>query len=72
VLDQWAYDNNVRLQSIDAGKPIQNAFIESFNSRLREGVTKPTGAPLARGPVFLVKDALPSQSWTVAFGAAPL
>ena len=36
VLDQWAYDNHVRLQFIEPGKPIQNAFIESFNSRLRE------------------------------------
>jgi len=36
VLDQWAYDNHVRLQFIEPGKPIQNAFIESFNSRFRE------------------------------------
>ncbi len=36
VLDQWAYERGVRLQFIEPGKPIQNAFIESFNSRLRE------------------------------------
>ena len=36
VLDQWACDNQVRLEFIEPGKPIQNAFIESFNSRLRE------------------------------------
>ncbi len=36
VLDQGAYDNQVRLQFVEPGKPIQNAFIESFNSRLRE------------------------------------
>jgi putative transposase len=36
VLDQWACDNQVRLQFIEPGKPIQNAFIESFNSRFRE------------------------------------
>ncbi len=36
ALDQWAYDNQVRLQFIEPGKPIQNAFIESFNGRLRE------------------------------------
>jgi putative transposase len=36
VLDQWADDNKVQLQFIEPGKPIQNAFIESFNSRLRE------------------------------------
>ena len=36
ALDQWAYDNGVRLQFIEPGKPIQNAHIESFNARLRE------------------------------------
>ena len=36
VLDQWAYENGVRLQFIEPGKPIQNAHIESFNARLRE------------------------------------
>jgi putative transposase len=36
VMDQWAQGRGVRLQFIEPGKPIQNAFIESFNSRLRE------------------------------------
>src|SRR5208282_6722525 len=36
VMDAWAYGCGVRLQFIEPGKPIQNAFIESFNSRLRE------------------------------------
>lgn len=36
VMDQWAYARGVRLQFIEPGKPIQNAFIESFNSRLRD------------------------------------
>jgi putative transposase len=36
VPDQWAYERGVKLQFIEPGKPIQNAFIESFNSRLRE------------------------------------
>jgi hypothetical protein len=36
VLDQWTYENGVRLQLIEPGKPIQNAHIESFNPRLRE------------------------------------
>ena len=36
VLEQWAYERGVKLQFIEPGKPIQNAFIESFNSRLRE------------------------------------
>jgi putative transposase len=36
VMDAWAYRREVRLQFIEPGKPIQNAVIESFNSRLRE------------------------------------
>jgi putative transposase len=35
ALDRWAYRNRVRLDFIKPGKPIQNAFIESFNGRLR-------------------------------------
>ncbi len=36
VMDEWAYASGVRLQFIEPGKPVQNAFVESFNSRLRE------------------------------------
>lgn len=36
VLDHWAYDHHVHLRFIDPGKPIQNAFIESFNGRFRD------------------------------------
>jgi len=36
AMDEWAYGCGVRLQFIEPGKPIQNAFIESFNSRLRD------------------------------------
>ena len=35
-MDQWAQGRGARLHFIEPGKPIQNAFIESFNSRLRE------------------------------------
>ena len=35
ALDQWSFENNVKLQFIQPGKPIQNAFIESFNGKLR-------------------------------------
>jgi putative transposase len=35
ALDRWAYNNHVRLDFIKPGKPIQNAFIESFNGRVR-------------------------------------
>ena len=36
VLDAWAYERNVELAFIDPGKPAQNAYIESFNGRLRD------------------------------------
>lgn len=36
ALDAWAYARGVRLQFIEPGKPVRNAFIESFNGRLRE------------------------------------
>ena len=33
-MDAWAYAHDVRLDSIRPGKPVENAFIESFNGRL--------------------------------------
>lgn len=33
---QWACNNGVNLHFIDPGKPIQNAFVESFNGRFRD------------------------------------
>ena len=36
ALDQWAYENGVELKLIQAGKPTQNAFIESFNGKFRD------------------------------------
>lgn len=35
-LDAWAYWRTVKLDFIRPGKPIENAYIESFNGRLRE------------------------------------
>ena len=35
-LDLWAYFNGVKLDFSRRGKPTDNAFIESFNGRLRE------------------------------------
>jgi len=32
----WAYKNKIAIEYIQPGKPIQNAFIESFNSRFRD------------------------------------
>jgi putative transposase len=36
AMDAWAYANDVRLAFIRPGKPVENAFIESFNGRLRD------------------------------------
>ena len=36
VLDAWAARKGIRLHFIDPGKPIQNAYIESFNGRFRD------------------------------------
>ncbi len=36
ALDIWAYQNNVKLDFIRPGKPVENAFIESFNGKLRD------------------------------------
>lgn len=32
----WAFRRNIAIEYIQPGKPVQNAFIESFNSRLRD------------------------------------
>lgn len=32
----WAYQRNIAIEYIQPGKPVQNAFIESFNSRFRD------------------------------------
>ena len=36
ALDQWAYERGVWLRFIEPGKPVQNAFAESFQGRLRD------------------------------------
>ena len=36
VLEAWALENRVRQDFIEPGKPQQNAYVESFNGRLRE------------------------------------
>lgn len=35
-LDAWAYQRGIRLCFIRPGKPIENAFVESFNGRFRD------------------------------------
>jgi putative transposase len=36
ALDQWAYERGVQLRFIQPGKPVQNAYVESFQGRLRD------------------------------------
>lgn len=36
AMDQWAHENGVKLDFIRPGKPIENAYIESFNGKLRD------------------------------------
>lgn len=36
VLDAWAYETGVTLPFIRPGKPVENAYIESFNGRFRD------------------------------------
>mgnify|MGYP001826272801 CR=1 FL=1 len=36
ALDEWAHLRSVKLEFIRPGRPVENAFIESFNGRLRE------------------------------------
>lgn len=36
ALDQWAHRHGVELHFIDPGKPVQNAYIESFNGKFRD------------------------------------
>ena len=36
VLDRWAYENGVTLDFSRPGEPTDNAFVESFNGRLRD------------------------------------
>jgi putative transposase len=36
ALDEWAYRNSIKLSFIRPGKPMDNAFVESFNGRMRD------------------------------------
>ncbi len=36
AMDSWAYRRGVQLEFIRPGRPVKNAFIESFNGRLRD------------------------------------
>lgn len=36
ALSEWTYDKNIKHIFIEPGKPVQNAYIESFNGKFRE------------------------------------
>lgn len=36
AVEQWAYENGVEWHFIAPGKPIENAYVESFNARFRD------------------------------------
>ena len=36
VMQEWAARNGIELRFIQPGKPVQNAYVESFNSRFRD------------------------------------
>ena len=36
IVDEWAHRHGVKLQFIRPGKPVENAFIESFNGKCRD------------------------------------
>jgi len=36
ALDNWSYTNNIKLEFSRPGKPVDNAYIESFNGSLRD------------------------------------
>ena len=36
AMDEWAFRRGIRLRFVRPGKPVENAFAESFNGRLRD------------------------------------
>lgn len=36
ALDQWAFNANIQLHFIRPGKPVENAYVESFNGKFRD------------------------------------
>ena len=43
AFDEWAYRRGVKLNFIRPRKPIENAYSESFNGRLRANASTQTG-----------------------------
>jgi transposase InsO family protein len=45
ALEYWAYQRGLQLDFIRPGKPVANAFIESFNGLLRDECLMSTSSP---------------------------
>ena len=53
ALEDWAYQHGVQLDSIRPGKPVENAFIESFNPTFSDLASKDRPDPTpARSLLF--------------------
>ena len=46
----WALERKIDLVHIQPGKPTQNAYVESFNSKLREECLHPVGSRTCSKP----------------------
>jgi transposase InsO family protein len=47
-MDRWTYEHGITLQFTRPGKPIENAYRESFNGKLREERLDATGSRAQR------------------------
>ena len=56
AMDAWAYAHDVRLDFIRPGKPVENAFIESFNGKLRD--------ECLNSHVFALRRRSAARAWT--------
>ena len=65
ALDTWAYTNGVTLRFIRSGKPIDNAYIESFNGKFRDECLK------EHWFVSLVDAKAHIEAWRVVYSIVP-
>ena len=60
-LDKWAYEHNVTLDFSRPGKPVDNAFIESFNGSFRDECLNENRFP-APWATSLLQDAMSNKT----------
>ena len=56
ALDQWAYEQGITLHFIQPGKPVQNAYVESFNGRFRDECLNQHCFPSLRAARSIIED----------------